>query len=111
MDKVIEEKLARLPGKSRRAMADFTGRLVEAFEGKLYSFILFGSAAGRNFIEGKSDINTLIILEEISVSDLEILMEIWQKYARKGLAAPLVFERVPQPQEMVRAQLSLHRLA
>jgi hypothetical protein len=93
VNKEIAEKLSRLPGKSKNAVAEFTEQLVEAFAEKLYSFILFGSAAGKNFIEGKSDINTLIILEDITVSDLEILMEIWQKYAQKGLAAPLLFER------------------
>lgn len=93
MHKDIAEKLSRLPGKSKNAVADFTEQLVEAFGDKLYSFILFGSAAGRNFIAGKSDINTLIILEEMSVSDLEVIMEIWQKYGKKGLAAPLLFER------------------
>jgi len=90
--KEFEEKLSRLPGKSRKMIVGFTEDLVKAFEDRLYSFILFGSAAGKNFIEGKSDINTMIILDDVRVSDLEIIMEIGQRYARKGLAIPLIFE-------------------
>jgi predicted nucleotidyltransferase len=92
LDKELEEKLSRLPGKSRKAINGFTRDLVDAFEERLYSFILFGSAASRNFIEGKSDINTIIILDDVVVSDLEVIMEIGQKYAKKGMAVPLVFE-------------------
>jgi hypothetical protein len=91
--KEIEEKLSRLPGKSRKTVAGFTDELVKAFENRLYSFILFGSAAGKNFIEGKSDINTMIILDDVTMTDLEVIMEIGQKYARKGLAVPLIFEK------------------
>ncbi|MBW1728520.1 MAG: hypothetical protein JRJ62_13290 [Deltaproteobacteria bacterium] len=93
MNKELSEKLSHLPGKSRNAIVDFTGKLAKAFDDKLYSFILFGSAAGKNFIEGKSDINTMIILYDVAMSDLEIIMEAGQKYARKGLAVPLVFEK------------------
>jgi hypothetical protein len=91
--KELDEKLPNLPKKSRNMISDFTGKLVKAFEERLYSFILFGSAAGKNFIEGKSDINTMIILTEVVMSDLEIIMETWEKYARKGLAVPLIFEK------------------
>jgi len=93
VNKELSEKLSHLPGKSRNAIVDFTGKLAKAFDDKLYSFILFGSAAGKNFIEGKSDINTMIILYDVAMSDLEIIMEAGQKYARKGLAVPLVFEK------------------
>ncbi len=87
------EKLSHLPGKSRNMIIGFTEDLIKAFEGRLYSFILFGSAAGKNFIAGKSDINTMIILDEVTMTDLEVIMEIGQRYAKKGLAVPLIFEK------------------
>jgi hypothetical protein len=55
--------------------------------------ILFGSAASVNFIKGKSDINTMIILNQVKISDLEIIMEIGEKFKGKGLAVPLIFEK------------------
>jgi predicted nucleotidyltransferase len=93
MDKEALEKLEHLPVKSRETIVNFTVKIARAFEENLYSMILFGSAAGVNFLEGKSDINTLIILEKIRMSDLEILMEVGEKFKGKGLAVPLLFER------------------
>jgi len=93
MDKESMEKLEHLPVKYRYTIEKFTGKIAVAFEANLYSMILFGSAAGVNFIEGKSDINTLIILEQIKMSDLEVLMEIGEKFKNKGLAVPLLFEK------------------
>jgi len=92
----ILQKLSHLPEKSRRVLTGFADRIYKAFGDQLYSMMLFGSAAGGGFIEGKSDINTLIVLERVRVSDLEIIMEARQKYppqAGKGLALPLIFER------------------
>lgn len=93
MNPEILEKLSHLPDKSRDTAAAFTDKIAKAFGEQLYSMILFGSAAGHDFIEGKSDINTMIILTSVRVADLEIIMEAGQKYARKGLAVPLVFEQ------------------
>lgn len=93
MKEEILQKLTRLPEKTRDILAGFADRIYKAFDNELYSMILFGSAAGGGYIEGKSDINTMIILERVRVSDLEIIMEIWQNYARKGVAVPLIFER------------------
>jgi len=89
----ILQKLSNLPEKSQSMLVKFAGRIDRAFGDQLYSMMLFGSAAGGGYIEGKSDINTIIILEKVRVSDLEIIMESWQKYVRKGLALPLIFER------------------
>jgi predicted nucleotidyltransferase len=93
MNPEISEKLSHLPDKAKNTIAAFADKMAAAFGGQLYSMILFGSAAGRDFIEGKSDINLMIILEKVRVADLEIIMEAGEKYARKGLAVPLVFER------------------
>ena len=91
-DEIIQ-KLNHLPEKSRDILAGFADRIYKAFGDQLYSMMLFGSAAGGGYIEGKSDINTMIILERVRVSDLEIIMEAGQKYTGKGLAVPLIFER------------------
>jgi predicted nucleotidyltransferase len=89
----ITEKLSHLPDKSKKALASFTDKMSKAFGDQLYSMMLFGSAAGGGYIEGKSDINTVVILETARASDLEIIMEAWQKHAGKGISVPLIFER------------------
>ncbi len=93
MKEEILQKLTHLPEKSRDILAGFADRIYKAFDEELYSMILFGSAAGGGYIEGKSDINTMIILETVRVSDLEIIIEAGRKYMGKGLAVPLIFER------------------
>lgn len=87
------EKLPHLPEKSRKVAVFFADRIIKAFDQQLYSFLLFGSAAGGGYIEEKSDINTVIVLETVKVSDLEIIMEICRRYTRKRLALPLIFEK------------------
>ncbi len=87
------EKLAHLPQKSGEAVIGFTDKLAESLGENLLSVILFGSAAGGEYIEGKSDINTLIILQSVRVRDLTVIAEIVKKYAKRGLAIPLVFGR------------------
>lgn len=93
MDPLIIEKLAHLPEKSRKVIINFADQIAEAFMGKVESLILFGSAAGGDFLEGKSDINILIVLDEVRAIDLNMIMHIGKKYAKKGLGIPLIFEK------------------
>jgi predicted nucleotidyltransferase len=89
----IIEKLAHLPGKSSEVVTWFTDKLAESLNDNLLSVILFGSTAGGEYIEGKSDINTLIVLQNVGMGDLTAISEIVRKYAKKGLAIPLIFGR------------------
>jgi hypothetical protein len=100
-------RLAHIPEKSRDVALRFTDRMIEAFSDNLDSIILYGSAASRKdlttgrhdstmggeFIEGKSDINILITLHSVRAVDLNIITDNGKKFFKKGLAAPLVFEK------------------
>jgi predicted nucleotidyltransferase len=89
----MNEKLAHLPQKSQDVISEFSEKLVEALGENLGSVILFGSAAGGEYNESKSDINILIILQNVRIIDLTVIMEAGRKYAKKGLAIPFIFER------------------
>ena len=74
--------LSYLPDKSRDVTIKFANKMMESFTDNLVSVILYGSAAGRqdaasegNFIEGKSDINILIILQSVRAVDLNIVLD------------------------------------
>ena len=84
--------LTHLPQKSREAIQGYTVKLTEGLSDNLVSIILFGSAVGSDFIEGKSDINILITLLNARAADLNIIMDIGRKFVKKGLAVPLIFE-------------------
>jgi len=87
------EKLNHLSSRARSIISDYASMVQDSLGENLVSLILFGSAAGEDFIEGKSDINTVVILGDIRTPDLNIMTEILKKFARKGLATPLMFER------------------
>lgn len=93
MDSQTIEKLGHLPEKSKNVIIEFTDKLIDAFPDKLEAVILFGSAAGVEYIEDKSDINILIILQNIRTIDLNVIMDTGKKYIKKGLGIPLIFER------------------
>ncbi len=95
----MQDKLRHLPEKTRSLLIKYTDMLVEIFGENLYSLILFGSAAraskrnGDDFKEGASDVNTVIILEEVTTLQLNIIIDIGRKLKGKGLAVPLIFKR------------------
>ena len=90
---MVIKKLAHLPEKSRKVIIDFADQIAEAFTGKVEALVLFGSAAGGDFIEDKSDINILIVLDDVRAIDLNMIMHIGKKYAKKGLGIPLIFQK------------------
>ena len=102
----MEDKLNHLPDKSHQAVIKFAKSLIEAFGDKLYSLLLFGSAAqsvGENidsFKEGASDINTVIILDSVTTNDLNMIGNIGRKFKKSGLAIPLVFKRGHVPSSL-----------
>ena len=87
------DKLNHLPSKSREAALGFAEKLQKTFDKNLSSVILFGSASGAEFMEGKSDINILITLEKSCAADLNKIIDIAKEFIKKGLAIPLVFEK------------------
>jgi predicted nucleotidyltransferase len=74
-------------------VSQFSDSLVDSLGENLAAIILFGSAAGGEYVEGRSDINILIILHNARVVDLTVIMEAGRKYAKKGLGIPFVFEK------------------
>lgn len=89
----MSDKLAHLPSKSRDVALGFAKSIETAFASNLISVMLFGSAAGGEFIEGKSDINILIVLQKVGAGELDLIIKAAKAYTKKGLAIPLVFDK------------------
>lgn len=94
----IESKINHLPPKSRQTVAGFAETLIGAFGERLLSLILFGSAARtiksgapEDFKEGISDINLVIILDKVTSTELNMILDISRKYQKNNLALPLIF--------------------
>ena len=57
---------------------------------KLHSVYIVGSALTRDYNPKLSDINSVIVLQEMDLKFLEILAPLGKKYGKKGIAAPLI---------------------
>jgi predicted nucleotidyltransferase len=67
----------------------FSAEMSDLFGDGLIGIALIGSAARGDFIPGKSDVNTLIVLSSIAIDQLEIVYPVLKSFRRKNLAAPL----------------------
>ena len=59
------------------------------FRNDLVSIILYGSATGKAYIPGKSDINFMIILTEAGIENLDKAFKTVDKWQKRNVAIPL----------------------
>ncbi len=64
---------------------DYTG----LFNDDLISIILYGSASGRDYRPGKSDINFMIVLSEDAIERLDKAFKVVEKWQKRKVAIPL----------------------
>ena len=67
---------------------EFASQMRSTFGEDLQALLLVGSAARGDYIPGKSDVNTLVILTADGMEWLEKAYPILQNWRRKGLAVP-----------------------
>jgi hypothetical protein len=72
-------------------MEEFARRLESALGENLVSLLLFGSAARGTHVEGRSDINLLLIVKDASVMALHAATPVVAEWAKGGQPAPLIF--------------------
>ncbi len=73
-------------------MDNFVEDLKTLYADQLISVILYGSAAGDDFLPGRSDINTLVILKQVDFEALKKYQPLQKKYEKQGIVAPLILE-------------------
>jgi len=61
----------------------------DAFSDDLISIVLYGSATGRDYQPGKSDINFMIVLSEDGIKNLDRAFTVVKKWRKKNVAIPL----------------------
>ena len=72
-------------------MEDFARRVGPALGDNLVSLLLFGSAARGAHVEGRSDINLLLIVKDASVAALHSATPVVAEWAKGGQPPPLIF--------------------
>jgi len=85
-------RLERLAPAVRAKAAPFLEELVTVAGPRLHSLHLVGSAVTPDWIEKRSDVNTLCILLEMDLATLESIAPLGKRFHGSGIAPPLVMD-------------------
>jgi hypothetical protein len=78
---------------TEKAIAQVTEQVRQVFGTGLVSLVLYGSAAGEDFVPGQSDLNFAIVLERLTFTHLKALHPHLPKWHKLGAATPLLLDR------------------
>lgn len=81
--------MAKSPRDPKDIFTDITTDYKTAFGDDLVSIILYGSAAGKDYRPGKSDINFMIVLSEQGIERIDRAFDIIKKWQKRNVAIPL----------------------
>jgi predicted nucleotidyltransferase len=81
--------MQRVPKDPKEIFDQFVDEYKVVYGDELVSIILYGSAAGKEYIHRKSDINFMIILTEQGIKDLDKSFSLVKKWAKRNVAIPL----------------------
>ena len=79
---------ARLDGD----LAAYTDEVQRALGPELTGLVLYGSAAGEDWIAGRSDVNLAVVVRRVTIATLDALAPIVARWRSKGFALPLVVD-------------------
>ncbi|HXQ23581.1 MAG TPA: hypothetical protein VN812_18020 [Candidatus Acidoferrales bacterium] len=82
-----------LDAKTEKAIAQIAEQVRLVFGTDLVSLVLYGSAAGVDFVPGRSDLNVAIVLERLTFPHLKALHQHLPKWHKLGMATPLLLDR------------------
>ena len=68
---------------------DITTDYKDVYGDDLVSIVLYGSATGKDYRPGKSDINFMIVLSEEGIERLDRAFEVVKKWRKRNVAIPL----------------------
>jgi hypothetical protein len=74
-------------------LAAFATDVAGALRTELLSLVVYGSAAGDDWVAGRSDVNTAIVVPQVGFAVLEALAPVVGRWRPRGFAVPLVVER------------------
>lgn len=81
--------MSRIPKDPSEIFEEFVNDYKGVYGDDLVSIILYGSAAGKDYRPGKSDINFLIVLTEEGIRDPERSFSLVKKWRKRNVAVPL----------------------
>lgn len=86
--------MAKSPKDPKEIFQEFIDDYSGLFGDYLISIILYGSAAGKDYRPGKSDINFMIVLSEEGIERLDEAFKIVTKWQKRKVAIPLFLTEI-----------------
>ena len=81
--------MSRIPKNPNEIFDQFVNDYKGIYGDDLVSIILYGSAAGKEYIPGRSDINFMIVLTDKGIGDPERSFGLVKKWVKRNVAVPL----------------------
>jgi len=85
--------MARPGGRVEADIARFTDEVRVALGQELLCLVLHGSAAGDEWVPGRSNLNTAVVVPRVTLEVLERLAPLVGRWRRRGFALPVVMDR------------------
>jgi len=85
--------LERLPDEVKKRVVPYLQNLFDVHNENIVSVFVYGSAAGKDFVPKRSDINLLIVFRQLQFDDLKKSLKIVSKGIEKKITAPLFLTR------------------
>jgi predicted nucleotidyltransferase len=79
--------------KGERTVSEVCAQLRSLLGERLVSVAVYGSAAGPDYVPGSSDINLVVVVDELGYESLRAVRSHVGAWSRKGVATPLLLER------------------
>lgn len=86
-------RLERLSATVRAKAAPFLEDAARISGPSLHSMYLVGSSVTADWVNGRSDVNSLLVLREMNLGVLETIAPLGRRYKNSGVAPPLVLDR------------------
>jgi len=84
--------MPELDARRQRELTAYGEEVRKALGDACVAVILYGSAAGVDWIAGRSDLNTAIVLQRASVAALDRLAPVIARWRKRGFALPVVLD-------------------
>lgn len=83
----------KLPEAVKKSLSPYLEELLEIHRDNLLAIIVYGSATGKDFIPGASNINLLLEFQKMSLSVLKKSLKLVAKGIKRKIVAPLFFTK------------------
>jgi hypothetical protein len=84
--------MGRPDARAEAQIAAFADEVRAALGERLVSLVLHGSAAGDDWVAGRSDVNTAVVVPHVTLEVLETLAPLVARWRARGFALPVVMD-------------------